>query len=111
MLPIHIFNNRLILDGDMAGNITSTTQNVQEAVSFSVHGIWTGTSPVGTLDIQGSNDGVNFTSVLSSPAAISGNSGQIMVNVEKHAYAYIRLVYTETSGTGTLNVYVNGKRA
>lgn len=110
-LPIHLFNEHLIDDEAMNSDITSSSLGVNEAISFSVQAIWSdGTSPVGSLDLQASNDGINFTSVLTSPSAVSGNSGQILINVEKHAYANIRIVYTRTSGDGTLNVYVNAKR-
>lgn len=110
-LPFHLFNNHLVDSVSMGANITSSAVNVQEAVSYSVHAIWSaGATPIGTLDLQASNDGVNYQSVLSAPAAVSGNSGQILINIEKHAYAYIQVVYTRTSGSATLNVYVNAKR-
>lgn len=112
-LPIHLFNEYVIEDEAMDADITSSSKNVNEAVSYAVHAIWSdGSSPVGTLDLQASNDDddASFTSILSAPYAVSGNSGKLIINVEKHGYGYIRIVYTRTSGDGTLNVKVNAKR-
>lgn len=110
--PIHLFNDKVIDSQSMGADITSSSKNVQEAISYSVHCIWSaGSTPVGTLDLQGSNDDVNFTSVLESgPAPISGNSGSLLINVEKHSYGYMRVVYTRTSGSGTMTTLVNAKR-
>lgn len=108
--PLHEFNNRIIEDGDMSGNITSDSIGMNTVVNYSVQAIWSGTAPVGTLDIQASNDGATFTSILDTPLAVSGNTGDLLVNVEKHAYSKIQIVYTASSGVGTLNVYVNAKR-
>ena len=68
-------------------------------------------TPVGTFDLQGSNDDTTYTSVLTAPSSISGASGSLMVNVERAGYAFIRVVYTRVSGDGTINVRVNTKRA
>lgn len=109
--PIHLFNEKLVDAVSMGATITSSPLNVQQAVSFCVQAIWSaGTTPIGTFDLQASNDGLTFTSVLSAPATVENNSDSLIINVEKHAYAQIRVVYTRTSGSGTLNVYVNGKR-
>lgn len=109
--PIHLFNEKIVDSESMGSSITSSIKNVQEAISFAVQVLWSGGgTPVGTLDLQASNDGTNFSSVISSPPAVSGNSGSLIINVEKHAYGYIRVVYTRTSGTATMNVQVNAKR-
>lgn len=109
--PIHLFNIQLVDAQSMGSSITSSSLNIQEAISYAVQAVWSaGATPVGTFDLQGSNDDSNFTSLLDSPAAVSGNTGSIIINVEKHAYGFIRIVYTRTSGSGTLNVKVNAKR-
>jgi hypothetical protein len=50
---------------------------------------------------------LNGVSVTSIP--ISGNTGQGMVDISDLGAYAIRLVYTKTSGTGTISAIVNGK--
>lgn len=106
---------------DMSVVGAQSTRAMRTAIldNFSVQGVWTGSSPVGTLDVQVSNDhqengGVvtnagTWTSIYASPQAISGNSGNIFLNVAAISAAFVRFVYTKTSGTGTLKLYFNGR--
>lgn len=82
---------------------------------------WTGTSPVGVISVQSSNTyatdasgkvinaGQWSTLPLSVTPTVSGNSGNGFIDIDASAGYAIRLVYTPTSGTGTLNVTVAGK--
>lgn len=83
---------------------------------------WSGSTPVGTMDVQVSNDySINsdgsvrnaghWVTIPSLSTAITGNSGEGLFDiVQTGAYA-IRLMYTPTSGTGTLQAFLNGKVA
>jgi hypothetical protein len=53
--------------------------------------------------------GLLGATVFSIP--ISGNSGNGMIDIERHGVFAVRLVYTATSGTGTLSATINGKVA
>lgn len=109
--PIHLFNTQLVNAQSMGATITSSSISVQEAISYAVQAVWSaGSTPIGTFDLQASNDDINFTSLLDQGAEVTGNTGSIIINVEKPAYGFIRVVYTRTSGSGTLNVKVNAKR-
>lgn len=117
----------VVTNGNMASNITSAPTILQSLTKASYAISWTGTSPVGTVSVQGSNDyslnqdgSVHNTgtwntltlSVSGSPAttiAISGNTGNGAIDVLETALYAIRLIYTAGSGTGTLNVIVNAK--
>lgn len=106
---------------NMATAGAQPTRAMRTAVldSFSFQAVWTGTSPVGTLDIQVSNDhqengGVvvnagTWTSIYDAPQDITGNTGNMFLNVAAISAAFVRAVYTKTSGTGTLNLYFNGR--
>ena len=111
----------------MGGNITSspTILYLMSKCSYSFN--WTGTSPVGTISIQGSNDfslnnalGVynpgiwntltlnyNGTAVTSVP--VSGNSGNGLIDITATGIYAVRLLYTRASGTGTLTSYFCSK--
>lgn len=84
---------------------------------------WAGTAPVGVMSVQVSNtysqyaDGTvrnagNWTTLtLSAPPAVSGNTGNGFIDVDATGAFAIRLVYTRTSGVGTMNATISGKVA
>jgi hypothetical protein len=110
-LPIHVTNTAIISAGDVStATITSSTLEVKEIRTFAVQAVWSGASPLGTLSIQGSNDGTNFKELSGGSIAVSGNTGNDLKNFPDCGYAYVQAVYTKTSGTGTITVTVNGKR-
>lgn len=106
---VHLFNIKVFDAQSMGSTVTSESLNIQQAKGYAVQASWTGTSPVGTFEVQGSNDNVIFTSVTSSPIAISGNSGDFLLNVENAQYGFMRVKYNYTSGVGSLTVYVNAQ--
>lgn len=84
--------------------------------------IWSGGgTPVGTIAIQVSldyaqdsqgvvtNSGTWTALTFSSTPAVSGNSGSLYLDLNQLGAAWVRAVYTKTSGTGTLNAYISGK--
>ena len=117
----------VITDGSMsAASITSAVTIVQQLSSISYGFSWSGTSPVGTIKVQASNDysidsagavlnaGTWTTLDLSyggstvSSVPVTGNTGNGMVDVVSGAYA-LRVLYTKTSGVGTLQCKINAK--
>lgn len=113
----------VITNGDMSGNITSQVTIIQNLSMLSYDISWTGTAPVGVMSVQISNtysqnaDGSvrnpgNWTTlVLSSPTPVSGSPGNGFIDIDAIAAYAMRLVYTRTSGTGTMNAIINGKVA
>lgn len=112
----------VITAGSMATSLTSEVTIIQNLSMVSYDIAWTaGSSPVGDITVQVSNtyrkDGQgnvivagNWTTLtLSVATPISGNSGNGFIDIDASAGYAIRLVYTRTSGSGTLNVVVNGK--
>lgn len=89
--------------------------------------VWTGTSPVGTVGVQVSNDfsitptgqilnagtwtTYSFLSAGSyvTTVAVTGNAGSVAIELPQIAFYAVRAIYTFSSGTGTLNSYINGK--
>ena len=114
----------VITNGDMsAASITSEVTIIQK-LSLASYGVsWTGTSPVGVITVQVSNDysqnadgsvknaGTWNTLNLSATANVSGNTGNGFIDIDSIAGYAIRLIYTKTSGTGTLQAIVSGKVA
>ena len=107
------------IDMSVAGAQSTRAMRAALLDNFSVQAVWSGSSPVGTLDIQVSNDhqengGVvvnegTWTSIYASPQAVSGSPGNLFLNVAAISAAFVKFVYTKTSGTGTLRLYFNGR--
>lgn len=113
----------VVTNGDMSGNITSKVSMLQNVSMLSYSIKWAGSSPVGAITVEVSNDYSQDASgavanpgtwnelPLSDTTDISGNSGKGFIDIDAIAGLAVRLVYTRVSGTGTLNVMVNGKVA
>ncbi len=112
----------------MATSITSAPTLLQSLTMVNYAIAWTGTSPVGTVSVEASNDctvnaqgGVSdgiwnplpldLNGVTVTAIPISGNSGNGMIDIDGLSAYAVRLVYTATSGTGTLNAVITAKVA
>lgn len=113
---------QVVTNGNMNSNITSPPTNIQmlDDVGYSV--AWTGT-PTGTFSVQISadytpgtypsdypaNPGTWTTLTLSNPIAATGSPDNGYIDMALLSAPWIRLVYTFTSGSGMLQVWVTGK--
>ncbi len=117
---------QVITAGSLAGNLVSSVTLLQSVTKLSYALVWTGTSPVGTVSVQASNDysvlptgavdntgtwttltlSYNGNSVTTVP--VTGNTGNGFIDVVTAAYA-VRLIYTAGSGVGSITVTVSGK--
>lgn len=111
----------------MAGNITSLPVVILDLYALSYGLSWTGSSPVGTVSVQGSNDFLqnaegavmnvgtwnslvlNYGGSAVTTVPISGNTGNGIIDVVATGIYAIRLIYTATSGTGSLIVTMVAK--
>lgn len=115
--------------GSMAASITGAPSIIEGLSMMSYQVDWTGTSPVGAVSVQVSNNAsltssgaiVNAGTWITLPfnsagstvtsIAITGNSGTGGLDIDATGFYAIRLVYTATSGTGTLTAVFNAKVA
>lgn len=104
------YESSYISGGDMSGNITGPAQDLSYIIGYAVHAIWTGT-PTGNVTLQCSNDGITWKDISSTITATGGASGSVLLNITDAMYKKVRLTYTRTSGTGTLDVNFMGKGA
>jgi hypothetical protein len=103
------------------GTVNSIGIEINQLYSWSIQAEWTG-SPVGTFTIQVSNDIVplapstsnpvgpdpaalvtNWSTYTGSAVVTGGSSGNWTWISGLAAYKWVRLSYTGTSGTGTVN--------
>lgn len=102
------FEASISSSGDMSGNITSSTVNLDFHIMASIQAVWTGT-PTGTIKLQQSNDASNWTDISGASQATGGAAGSVCFNLNLAPMKYVQLVYTRTSGSGTLNATVEAK--
>lgn len=115
-------NVKVLNAGVMTGTnvVNGDAFNVDNLLHAAIQAIWSaGATPVGTLKLQGSCDapvsgkGTDVTnwSDLGVTASVSGNTGSAILQAANMGFKWLRLVYTNTSGTGTLNAFANAKDA
>lgn len=105
MYPVTQFNQTILSAVDMTTDQTSVSSNIKECRLVAVHLIYAA-GATGSLQIQASNDDSNWTAV--STTALSGSAGSVMYNVEA-GFAFIRVFYDATSGSGALTATINAK--
>lgn len=120
----------VITNGNMAGSLTSSVTIIQKISMLSYGYSWSGSSPVGTVSVQVSNDysidaqgRVSNTGTWSTIAfrdstgaavtslPVTGATGSTFIDVTQTGAYAVRTLYTFTSGTGTLQAVINGKVA
>lgn len=107
-----------IVAGNMAGNLTSPVTNIQFLDLIGLELDVTGT-PSGTIAVQVSasysqdNNGnvlnAGQWTTLTSQTITSGSPTTTYIDIIPTSAPWIRLTYTASSGSGTLNAFVTGK--
>lgn len=104
-----IKNTRVLTSQSLTSTFQSAAIDLSSLTGYSIQLIFS-SGATGTLLVTASNDGTNFDStspILS--VALAGTAGNRQQNNQFAHYKYIRIEYTASSGTGTLNAYVCGK--
>ena len=99
-----VTTNRILTD--MSVTINGPAMCLEGSLHFSFQIKWTGT-PTGTLKLQMSNDidatVTDWEDIPGSSVAIAGAAGQQVYNYSNAPFRWVRVVYTATSGSGTLS--------
>ncbi len=115
---------------DMSATSTASEVTVLQGLSMLNYALsWSGTSPVGTVALQFSDDfalsstgtvsnsgtwntaPIDVSGAIATSAPISGNTGNGMIDIAPSGAYASRLLYTKGSGVGTLTITVTGKVA
>lgn len=111
----------VIENGNMASSLTSEVTILTNISSMSYSYSWSGSSPLGSITIEVSNDystnadgsvrnaGTWNELELSGSTDISGNIGSGFIDLDMIAAQAVRTKYTRISGTGTLQAIIKGK--
>lgn len=106
-----ILDSYFIQSGSLAADYTSSTINILYLDNIGIQLVWTGT-PTGTFIIQVSNDNTTWGTLSpTSPSTISagGSASDAEISLNQLPWKYLRVKYTRSSGTGTLQGYITGK--
>lgn len=96
---------------DISVNAQSATTNIETLDKASIHVMWSGTAPLGVLTVEtrnGTND-VWHVLDMGGDIAISGSPGEHCLVFNELPFTDIRLQYTSTSGTGTMDAVITSK--
>ena len=106
----------LVTDGDMSGSVNSTALDLHEVSDFAIQAVWTGT-PTGTLVLQGSCDNVelgtdvtNWVNITDSSYTVTVSDSNYLWDYSDAAFLWVRLAWTNTTGSGTLQVVCSAKQ-
>ena len=109
-----------IVAGSMATNITSPVTNVQFLDNICIQLNFTGT-PTGTFSVEVSVDheqdsqgavtqAGNWVALPLEPTPVAaGSADQIILDLNQISQPWIRVIYTATSGTGSLDMIISAK--
>ncbi len=113
----------VITNGSMSASITSEVTVIQKLSLLSYAISWVGSTPIGTMSVEVSNDystnsdgtvrnaGTWNALPLSATASVSGNADNGFIDIELNGGYAMRLVYTRSSGTGTMQAVISAKVA
>jgi hypothetical protein len=104
---MNVFEYKLVTAASMNANIISPSQQLTFMMNCAIQALWTG-APVGSLSLLISNDNITFSSYTGSTTPVDG-PGNFMWNILTTPYPYIQVLYTFASGSGALNITLNGK--
>ena len=97
----------------LGASATSSIVEVSQLDYASIYVSWTGSSTVGDLEVQAANgeDGTYHALDFGSTISISGASGSHNIILSEMPFTHIKLVYTRSSGTGSITATLTAKSA
>lgn len=105
---LHNKNFALFSAASLGASYTSPPLDLTIYYGAALQGVWTGGSASGTVSLAYSNNGNDWSLDSSSTQPVSG-AGNFMWDLTTSQAAYVHLVFTRTSGTGSISGYVNAK--
>jgi hypothetical protein len=94
-----------------ATNTITGSSNVQNLDNLGMTISWTG-SPTGTLKVQASTDGTTYKDLSFTKTPLpqpAGSADSFPLNLHNFPWAWVRVTYTNVSGSGTLSAVLFAK--
>ena len=111
MASSKFLTHHIIVDGNLGADITSDEIKSENLDKLNVFVSWTGSSPVGSLIVQGSVDGSTWSDIGVTEPTITGASGSgfVICDSSKVCWKRMRLFWDFTSGTGTVQAWIHAQ--
>lgn len=108
---------QMISAASMAATVTSSIVNTEFLDNIGLYIKWASSDAVGVITVESSINydaglatgdwfSLTFNPPLAQPASNNGSYG---INLNELPYPWLKVVYTRTSGSGTLNAYLSAK--
>lgn len=95
---------------DISISATSNSTSVINLDKASILISWSGTSPVGEIEVEARNgENADWVTLDIATIAVSGNTGNHRILFVELPFTDIRLQYLADSGTGTLTATITAK--
>lgn len=112
-------NKVFVTAQSLGADFTSDPIQIEQYFGYAITAVCTGASADGTIKLQGSVDPaqnplgstptpVTFVDIGGSTGTISGATN-VLYNVSNVYYNWVRLVFTRSSGTGSITATINAK--
>lgn len=117
---------QLLTNSSMSTTVLSNGVDLQQEWIYAIQANWSG-SAIGELKLQASNDNVvvgptgtnpsvnvvNWATIAgtANSTSVQAGSSSFLWNVQYPGYRWVRVVFTASSGTGTLGANYFGKGA
>lgn len=97
----------LISAADASVTVTSVPFFLGDLINYSLQNTFSSGTLNGTLLLQGSLDNVTYGDIDNTTKTVT-SGGAVIYSVEGAGYAWVRIKWTNTSGTGTITskIYV-----
>lgn len=106
---------KTITAGDMSGNVTGLTTNVEGLDNLLIELEWSGTGCNGSFDVEvrsqlRDNTYTSWKALsFGAPVLVASNSGNHILNLSSVPFTEIRVVYNFSAGVGSCDAVISGK--
>src|SRR5271165_6947821 len=90
---------------NLASSATSGIVDLREATNFAVQPVASGSSILGSIQLLGSCDSINFGAMGSAITLPAGNL--LPVNYEAQGIGWVKVQFTNASGVGALTINIS----
>lgn len=96
----------LTLGPSLDSSTNSAVEDLSQDYGFCAQIVFTGTGLNGTFKLQASNDNLNWSDIANTSQAVTALTGtsSALWNIDAAYYNYVRISWTNSSGTGTVTV-------
>lgn len=98
----------IVSAGDMSADVTSPETSVKNLDQITYEIVWSGTSPVGEIQVQTLVKDV-WQAIALPTISVSGGTGNHLITINSASHFHkLRVKYIRTSGTGSLTINIIG---